>query len=250
VCSSDLFSFKEFTISGQIWKITAERAAADATKAIEVMTVAQNAQLSAALAAQAISNEQRKLGVTMGKIDAILSTAKTNWGTVMQAAGQYVTQFGGSVKDAMKEVWKALGYTVKEDKYGKVSISGTSNAGQMGGPGYSAQPTDPRPAGENWEWNGYGWVKGNAKGYLGNFARGAMMTVGEAGPETVAILRNPRAAMMGGGGGSPSSVTVNINGPVVRNDQDISSLARQVAAEVERTLSRKGQMFGLRGPAV
>jgi len=50
------------------------------------------------------------------------------------------------------------------------------------------------------------------------------------------------------GGGGP--VTININGPVVRNDQDISSLARQVAIEVERSLSRKGQMFGLRGPAV
>jgi len=45
-------------------------------------------------------------------------------------------------------------------------------------------------------------------------------------------------------------VTVNINGPVVRNDQDISSLARAVAAEVERSMSRKGQMFGLRGPSV
>jgi len=79
--------------------------------------------------------------------------------------------------------------------------------------------------------------------------------VGEAGPETVAILRNPRAASMsdyvgGGGGGGSASVTVNINGPVVRGDADISSLARQVAVEVERTLSRKGQMFGLRGPAV
>jgi len=245
------FSFKEFTISGQIWKITAERAATDAQKAISVMTVAQNAQLGAALASQEINNQQRKLGVTMGKIDAILGTAKNNWGTVMQAAGQYVTQFGGSVKDAMKEVYKSLGYTVKEDKTGKVTISGSSNVGQEGGPGWSSQPNSPKPAGENWTWNGYGWVKGNAKGYLGNFARGAMMTVGEAGPETVAILRNPRAALMGsGGGGAPVSVAININGPVVRNDQDIQSLAIQVAAEVERSLSRKGQMFGLRGPAV
>ena len=76
------------------------------------------------------------------------------------------------------------------------------------------------------------------------------MLVGEAGAETVVILRNPRSASLTSMGGSSGPVTININGPVVRNDQDISSLARQVAIEVERSLSRKGQMFGLRGPAV
>jgi hypothetical protein len=77
--------------------------------------------------------------------------------------------------------------------------------------------------------------------------------IGEAGTEAVAILRNPRpfevSPETGGGGGGSASVTVNINGTVVRDDKDIHQLARAVAAEVERTLSRKGQLLGLRSPA-
>jgi hypothetical protein len=89
-----------------------------------------------------------------------------------------------------------------------------------------------------------------AQGDLGHTMGATPMIVGEAGRETVAILRNPRSSAMSSMGGSSGPVTININGPVVRNDQDISSLAHQVAIEVERSLSRKGQMFGLRGPAV
>jgi hypothetical protein len=96
--------------------------------------------------------------------------------------------------------------------------------------------------------NGRGFPQVAAKGFLGTTS--GPMLVGEAGAETVAILRNPRSASLTSMGGSSGPVTININGPVVRNDQDISSLARQVAIEVERSLSRKGQMFGLRGPAV
>jgi hypothetical protein len=55
---------------------------------------------------------------------------------------------------------------------------------------------------------------------------------------------------LGGDGGGTNSVTVNINGPVVRGEQDISGLARAVAGEVERVLAKKGQMLGLRSPAV
>lgn len=91
----------------------------------------------------------------------------------------------------------------------------------------------------------------NASGALGMTSGPTRMVVGEAGTEAVAILRNPRMSTISGEGSSgPVSVNININGPVVRNDNDIADLARQVAAEVERSLSRKGQMFGLRGPAV
>ena len=96
--------------------------------------------------------------------------------------------------------------------------------------------------------NGAGWPY--AAGVLGATTGATNLTVGEAGRETVAILRNPRTSTLGGGGIGPMNLTVNINGASVRNDQDISEMARQVAAEVERTLSRKGQMLGLRGPAV
>ena len=107
-------------------------------------------------------------------------------------------------------------------------------------------------------WAGGNYNKGTSfpalavrNGVLGTTTGTTDLTVGEAGTEHVAILRNPRAASMASmGGGGATNLTININNASVRNDQDISSLARQVAVEVERNLARKGQMFGLRGPAV
>ena len=92
-----------------------------------------------------------------------------------------------------------------------------------------------------------------AAGFFGSVSMPTTMTVGEAGTETVAVLRNPRMAMLGGGfggGGGGNTVTVNLNGTVVRDERDIHELARCVAQEVERILGRKGQLLGLRGPSV
>ena len=67
------------------------------------------------------------------------------------------------------------------------------------------------------------------------------MIVGEAGTETVAILRNPKnvAATSSGGG---ASIVININNPSVRNDDDIAAIARAV----EKALNRKASLIGLR----
>lgn len=78
------------------------------------------------------------------------------------------------------------------------------------------------------------------------------MTVGEAGTEHVAVLRNPRRMpwtqmVGGGGGGGGASVTVNMNGPWhVRNDGDIDMLADSVARRVEDRLNRRAAVFATR----
>ena len=94
----------------------------------------------------------------------------------------------------------------------------------------------------------------NAAGYLGYHATPTTMTVGEAGGEQVAILRNPAKALLpqpsGSQGGSGAvSVSVNINGTTVRSENDIQSLAQRVAYEVERILGRKASLTGIRGIA-
>jgi hypothetical protein len=247
------FSWKDFRISGEIWKENVDRAAKDARKSLEIMQLTRDAE-GASVAAQAkIAEAQKLLGITVGKMDAIVSKSGGSFNAALSAATSGVSDFSGSVKTAVKEIYASVGLKY-DSKTGKVSGSGLPYAG-------SAQPTSPKPAGD-WEWdaNKGQWVKaatgylgqvGSSGAYMGGFAKGAMFTVGEAGPETVAILRNPRAAKLGGDGGAgPTNVTVNINGASVRSDDDISSLARRVAMEVERSLARKGQMFGLRGPSV
>jgi hypothetical protein len=76
-----------------------------------------------------------------------------------------------------------------------------------------------------------------ATGVLGSTSGATDITVGEAGNETVAVLRNPRALMSGLGGGS----TVNFyGGVVVRQDSDITAIARQVTKVMGRDAALKG----------
>lgn len=83
----------------------------------------------------------------------------------------------------------------------------------------------------------------NAAGYLGTVSGATSMIVGEAGSETVAILRNPRGASGGVGGGGGGN-TVIFNGAVVRKDSDIDELARKVMT----LMGRDAAIRGLRGP--
>ncbi len=65
--------------------------------------------------------------------------------------------------------------------------------------------------------------------------------VGEAGTETVAILRNPRA-LMGEMGGNGGSFTINFGDIYVRNDQDINRIAQAVM----QAMGQRASLVGLR----
>jgi hypothetical protein len=78
---------------------------------------------------------------------------------------------------------------------------------------------------------------GFASGGLFNTSGEQSITVGEAGRETVAVLRNPRQMSWGGGSGM-GGVTININNPTVRNDSDIEAIARAV----EETLRQRAAL--------
>jgi hypothetical protein len=94
---------------------------------------------------------------------------------------------------------------------------------------YDPASTDPYSSG-----------RGHSFGFLGNVSGATSMIVGEAGTETVAVLRNPRkvAASSGGGG---NVFVLNINNPTVRNDTDIEEIARKV----QQIYSRQTRLLGL-----
>lgn len=90
-----------------------------------------------------------------------------------------------------------------------------------------------------------------AAGYFGNVAGATQMIVGEAGPETIAILRNPRTHSMpsGGGGGGGVNVQITITGNTIGgSEQDTEAFAAMIARKVEETMSRRSALTGLRGP--
>jgi hypothetical protein len=91
---------------------------------------------------------------------------------------------------------------------------------------------------------------GAAAGALFNTTGATSMTVGEAGTETVAVLRNPRALSLpggGGGGGGVVNVNVNINGGDA-SEEKLRAWAKQIQMNVETALNRKTSLLGLRNP--
>jgi hypothetical protein len=83
-----------------------------------------------------------------------------------------------------------------------------------------------------------------AAGFLGSVKTATPMTVGEAGSETVAILRNPRemlATPSSGGGSMNVSININAN---VQSSGDIDELVHKV----EIALNRQAALLGLRSP--
>ncbi|MEY2669083.1 MAG: hypothetical protein RJA59_1721 [Pseudomonadota bacterium] len=217
------YAKQEYSVAGEMWHESAKRAAVDAQKAIEVMTKARDAEAYAITAQESVSRQQARLGHTVAKLDQLVAQARGNFGDMLNAAANGVTEFSGSVETAVNEIYGSLGYS--KDRKGNWY--------------------KPNDGGRN--------DGGGAMGAIGLTRGTTRAMIGEAGTEAVAILRNPRpfevSPETGGGGGGSASVTVNINGTVVRDDKDIHQLARAVAAEVERTLSRKGQLLGLRSPA-
>jgi phosphotransferase system HPr (HPr) family protein len=235
-------STKEFNLSKQIWVENANRAATDAQRAIEVMVSSRDAEKATVAAQASIAASEQKLGVAVAGMQSLVGQADANWSTMTGAALSGISQFSGALDDGVTAIYKALGYSVSS-KNGINTFTAGSGPSQYG-PSTVTTTSPAQGGGRN--------DGGRATGMLGSFSTPTNVTFGEAGTETVAILRNPRAGSLGaeGGGGASGPVTVNINGPVVRNEQDIAELARCVAIEVEKSLARKGQMFGLRGAAV
>lgn len=84
-------------------------------------------------------------------------------------------------------------------------------------------------------------IGGRAIGFVGSINTPTSMTVGEAGSEQVAIIRNPRTVLTTptGGNGSSMSINININNPIVREETDIQSIVQAV----ERSLNRSASLF-------
>jgi len=83
-----------------------------------------------------------------------------------------------------------------------------------------------------------------ATGSLGSYSTPTTMTFGEAGSETVAILRNARTKTMNwGGGGGPSyfQFTLSMGQVTVRDDEDINRIARAV----EQVMTQKAGLLGM-----
>lgn len=73
----------------------------------------------------------------------------------------------------------------------------------------------------------------NATGGIFNPSSAMSFIAGEAGPESVIVIRNPKAGILSnGGGGGGANINVVINNPQVRGQEDIDKLARLVVRKL------------------
>jgi hypothetical protein len=275
-----------FNVSAQRGVGDAQRGIAIATAEHDAAGViaAKSKEIAAAQAnqAQAFATAQAQLDVGLSNLGTKLSAAAelmakvpgSTLGAAMSELDKVLNGKGGVADIAQK--WETAlfagipGYAGTGTGTG--TATGTGTGGRSVGGSYGAPPTGFEPGTPDTgnagpgrgsrvggtgvhptDQRGEGVATGSsgrhAAGFLGT-TRGAMsMTVGEAGSETVAILRNPRQMMMGSMGGGGGGVTVIVTGNTFSGREDEQRLIQRITRAVEQGLGRKGQLMGLRGPA-
>lgn len=203
-----------FVIAGSQFQISADRALEDAQIAIEVLEANRRAEMDIAVANAALAVEAKRLAPLQAEMGGLLGKVQTDFGSILQSAAGYVAQFGGTVAAATSVIMAAVGQGAASTLTGTSRYGGKTSAFQ-------------------------------AEGWYGTVGMPTQMVVGEAGTETVAILRNPRQGYMpSSGGGSVGNISVNI--AVSGGSSDPEALAQAVAAKVEETLNRRLSLMGLR----
>jgi len=201
------------------------RAATDALASIGLLTEGREVQIKTTLAEKNLArlnkiqeNNVQKAGAYLGAIDKGVQLA---YSELYKLEAAYGNAIQGIAKDTM--TWFSISL---HDMYS--AMSGVNFGTGTGGKGPTSQ-------------SGYSSGSKNASGFLGNVSGATTMIMGEAGTETVAILRNPRTASLSGSGGG-GGVTININHPTVRADSDI----RKITNSVVQALNTRTALLGLR----
>jgi hypothetical protein len=178
--------------------------------------VAQN--IADAQAAQALLSQDMQ-----SMLGALQQVQQTETSMVVDAFNQGVDTLDKTARE-VKRVFNEVAADFSDNF--NVVITGRRRRGGGGGASNTTEGT-----GDN--------IGRYAGGFLGNVSGATSMIVGEAGTETVAVLRNPRRVTSGSGGGSV--FVLNINSPSVRDDSDIETIARKV----QEIYSRQTRLLGL-----
>jgi hypothetical protein len=226
---------KQFVLGVRLFDETAQRQVSDLKFALAELGHAHALQLDSAAAQQAIAAIRARqaqlnteIGVQIEKSVKRASLAINSALEISQKSGEAFATIIGQTADA----WSSF---VTQGAVAIRKLLHVPNA--LGGQSGGLSP-DER--------------SGFASGVIGDTLGPTSITIGEAGTEKVAVLKNPRtvnisalAAVAPSGGGGPS-ITVIVTGNKVSDEADENRLAARIAAQVENTLMRKTSLFGLR----
>jgi hypothetical protein len=277
-------SRQQFGVQGQIFNVSAARGVTDAGRAIVIANAEHEAAVAIAAKGKEIAAAQQAQAVAQAKAQAQYEAATNNFSDRLAAAGDMMAKVPGATlaqafgaldtvmngpsgPGAIFSKWlQSTGITSASQGTGGDDTAGGGGSGgrSFGGSWADAQPnltdnerertTNPYQntnagPGRGSRVPGTGTPPGNARGIVGMTAGPTHMYIGEAGRETVAILRNPRAAQLGGGGVSGGNITIMVTGNSFGAPGDDQKLVQKIEAAVMSAMARKGQLLGLRGPS-
>lgn len=215
---------------------SSRRALIDANATLDLLHQSQRVEATVLANQATIAAEQAKQQIAMSKADAIYTQAAANAQTDIGLLTSYVKQFGRESATA-DGIIQIFGQDLDKISQSIEQMLGINNG--------QALTIGQRERMYNEDINGNG-VIGRATGDLFNTTGVTGPVIfGEAGQETVAILRNPRSGMMsdspvGRTGGGPVVINININEPKVADPADITKLALTVRDEIDRALRLAG----------
>lgn len=204
---------QSFGVEGQVFQLQTQRAVEE-LEAQRGLLIQSHAVEQEQIAAQKqIAALTVRQSQLQGRAQSLFAEATGNFNAQLGASSQYVAQFGGTLVGVAKAIYRALSGTIPDARH---------NAG------------------------------GHAAGILFDTSGSTDMTVGEAGRETVAVLRNPRRMSLGGpagmaapGGGGGNIINVSITGNNISSEMDLETITRKVSNAVEDALGRKANLLGV-----
>lgn len=198
-----------FGLAGAEFTESTKRALTDARRSIDLISAQYETQAQITALNAQMAEAVAQRDVLMQQAQTIISTAQQNFSARLQLASQYVAQFGGTVAAALTFIWRGL--------YG----------------GGGGKPTGMEPA---------------AAGYLGTVSAPTSFIAGEAGTESVVVLRNPKMGVTSFAptAGSGVSLTINITGNTIDSEDRANDLVRRVAQVVEESMDRRSTLLGMR----
>ena len=231
-------SKEQFAVQQAMVTVSAERAIGDLGRAIGILQEQARVTVQLQVNADAVAAYQTVLEDQMAAIESVTQEAANTIQAYMTNAASLVATYGGLLTDWNNRLLSGMADYVRnagliiEGMYSQVTTFG----------GYAGRP---RVSGEDESALG----GGAATGRYGMYSSPTQITVGEAGPETVAILRNPRNMTWsgnGGGGGGGVNISITVTGNNVGSQQDADELAATIARKVEESMSRRSSLLGLR----
>ena len=224
---------EQFAVQQAMITVSTAYAIEDLNAQIALLQQARDVTLRVTLNTEEIEAFQEQIAADMATTQSIIQDAYNVYATVSQSAAALAAAYPGTLAAFNSALLTGLNnYLTGAFRLMSGYSSGSSWSSGTGGSNTSTSYKGP-----------------TATGYYGTVNTATQFTVGEAGTETVAIIRNPRNLTMnpeGTGGGGGVTVIVDVHDNTLSGSQsDLESLATIVAGKVEQKLGERARAMGL-----